>query len=418
MTTLVKSSNDLRKEQINPLQKFFGAFLRAERRRLGIDSSVAAKALQMAETYYRLMEAGRTPLNQAHVFRLIELLEAHSAARGDLSQILFSRLSLYLVGSNFLSGEMAKTADLADSNIEAFRTLSQFDPDFERLFEETKDYFDKTLSDERQREMLENGIATSIRIFLTTNSYSQKISKSFVTQILPERVMNEMPTMNIEIILNLIAGLHGRPFVHSPHVAAAWEKRGSHSFFSVQGVYEHPGLVISEENLKVFSFPYLSENRFTKLQFIFIDACSSNDQSDLRSNFPDSTMSMIHDASMLKSQFIELVNAGRTLKNEPTLSKREIEKIEFKLIGTETEQDLLEKLNQLRTRNEGPETNGKIHEAYWSFASDSVLGMAQRMPIGFVGGHGNGSADIWNLSLREAIEKEECFNLIWNRITQ
>src|SRR5262249_51906895 len=141
----------------NPLQRMFGTYLRMTRKDLSLDSDVVARALELTETYYRLVESGRATFNPNLAFRLIALLASPTARTGPgAAQIHFQRLALYLVGAQWVSAEMTRLETTKRSDLAAIEALAARDADFELFHMRTKGYYALREGDEAQRQFLED----------------------------------------------------------------------------------------------------------------------------------------------------------------------------------------------------------------------------------------------------------------------
>ena len=127
-------------EALNPLQRMFGTFLRLERSRLGHSSKEVAAKLGVSDTYLRLAEAGRAPLNQSLVFKIIEVFADSDAPTHDSRTISFNRLALFLVGMHWVGAEMAALKG-KNAGQRAMMALAASVSDFQVFTERTNQYF-------------------------------------------------------------------------------------------------------------------------------------------------------------------------------------------------------------------------------------------------------------------------------------
>jgi hypothetical protein len=355
----------------NPLQRMFGTWLRVTRKELSLDSDFAARALDLTETYYRLVESGRATFNPNLAFRLIALLGSRTGPAA--AQIHFQRLALYLVGAQWVSAEMthleaAKRADLA-----AVEALAARDADFELFHMRTKGYYALREGDETQRQFLEDTAAPCVANFLATVDYARPAKDAIVELVMPAEKLLALPTLNVEMITRLLEDLSGRPFVHTAHLAAAWEDRTSPLIRSVHGIYKDPELILSKENLRNFHYQYLLQPRFQQLRFVFLEPVN---------------------AKSAKAAFVRTLNQEREAVDLERLEDRHVQKIRFVALTDQQVELHRERLTRFRSGTT-PDGQSGVYEAYWSFDT------ATDIPIGFVGRKGTGTGDIWNLSLAE-----------------
>ncbi len=379
---------------VNPLQRMLGTYLRVERTKLGYSSEYVAGRLSLTDTYLRLVETGRASLNQSLVFKIIEVFADSNTQTHDSRTISFSRLAIFMVGAHWLGAEMAllsKTPE-PESAKRAIEALGLRDNDFQVFFERTSGYLDQPEGSPEQRKFLETVAAPEVGEFLRSDAYGHIDIKRLEDDILPLREFLELPTLNIDILLDLKQALAGRSFVHTADVASIWESKRSSQFRYVRGLYSTSELVISKDNLDSFHFEYLSEKRFSEVQMIFITAKKNADS--------------------LKDSFIEWLNHGRKkVRGLEPLTPEECKKIHFACLSVAQEKKHAAILETIRRRDFSDPNNKTIYDAYWSF--ETLAGLH----IGFVGLVDKQNPDSTrNLDLRMSFEKARQFDELWRDI--
>jgi len=365
----------------------FGTHLRLERARLGYSSKDVSARLSLTDTYLRLVESGRATLNQSLAFRLIEVF-ADAGPTQDTRAISFPRLALFAVGIHWVGAEMAAHPG-RDAGKRATEALASRDTDFDIFFRRTKPYFELGEDSDAQKAFLEEVAAQEVGLFLRSDSYGREDIKDILNNILDlRRDLLDLPTLNIDLLLDLKQALAGRSFVHTDGVAARWETQRASQFRLVRGLFLHAKPVVTQENLDCFHYEYLSQERFLGLQFIFMNADISSVQ--------------------LKRLFITLLNKGREkVKLEP-LTRKECDKIHILRLSDSQREEHDDVLTELRRRDE---RTGNPYDAYWSFETHYNL------HIGFIGWLGDANPDSTrNLTLNSSVAKAIQFSTLWDNL--
>lgn len=373
----------------------FGTFLRVERNRLRLDSKDVAHDLHLTDTYYRLVESGRASLNQNLVFQLLALLaEKNMAAGEDVPLFTFERLALFLVGSQWISAEMKRIErfDAANADRLALEELARRSRDFEQFHRQVKNYFSHGEGTETQRNFLEREGAFRVREFLERSDYAIPTRDASVERVMPAAALLELPTLNVEMVRRFLTDLSGRPFVHTPKLASAWEERTAPLIRAVDGVFRDPDLIVHSDNLADFQYSFLLTQEFTRLRFIF-----------LPSSRPRPT----------EHKFMRLLNKARKAAGLMQIDRPLEKKVAFRVLDKDEANANDSTIQKLFTR--GPlEPGSSKYDAYWSFSVAAEIRSGKHMPIGFVGRKGTNSDDIWNLSLEESERKCRQFDKWWD----
>lgn len=361
---------------VNPLQRMLGTFFRLERARLSYSTKEVADRLGLNDTYYRLAESGRAALNQSLVFKIIEVFAASDVPTHDIRPISFNRFALYMVGTHWVGAEMALQPAKAQAGKYAVEALASLVSEFHIFNEQTKGYFDLEEGDE-QRRFLEKIAAPAVGVFLRSEIYGTS-EKEFLQ-------VGNLPTLNIDILLDLKRSLTDRSFVHSQEIAARWESEKASQFQMFRAIFTRSNLILNQGNLDIFHYEYLAQRRFQEGQFIFL-------QSDL-------------DEKDLKRKFVEMQNVGRRKKNDTNLrdmTPDEINKLSFTCVDEQRVTLYNEKIKGILSE----------HEAYWSFETHFGL------QISFLGLQENNVENVRNLNLIDADAKVKEFDDLWKNINE
>jgi transcriptional regulator with XRE-family HTH domain len=381
---------------VNPLQRMLGTHLRLERARLGYSSKDVADKLGLTDSYLRLAESGRASLNQSLVFRIIGVFADSIGTTLDTRAISFPRLAIFLVGVHWVGAEMAgqKKQDLGRR---AMENLAAQDADFEIFVSRTSRYFDLDEGSSAQRAFLEEVAAPEVGRFLRTEAYSREDIDSIQNSVIDlQRDLLALPTLNLDLLLDLKRGLEGRSFVHTAEVAANWESQRASQFAQVRGLFVNANHILNRANFERFHYEFLSKESFTSLRLIFIDTGAES-----------STTS-------LTNHFIANLNAGR--KKAPAaaglepLTHKEIAKIHIVPLNDIQRKQHAESLAALQ-RGEG-RNSPPTYDAYWAFETH------YKLHIGFVGWRDdNKNADSTrNLTLGTSFVKAKCFDELWRAL--
>jgi hypothetical protein len=365
----------------------FGTFLRKERKRLLVDSKDAATALQLTETYYRLVEAGRATFNQSLALRLADYLHDRAASAGvEPLNVHFKRLAIFLVGAHLVGAEMVAVGGAGSDQV-AMDRLAERDSDFELFHSRTRRYYDLREGPLRHA-FLEDVAAPEVATFLASVAYADATDGAkLVEQVLSSKTLLALPSASLEMVIGLTANLAGRPFMHTREIAPKWEESHARLFVRVSGVYETPNLILDEANLASFHYPYLSARGFKEVRFLFLEPGN---------------------AAKTKTAFIRGLERGRVGAGVPLspLDHRKVSVIHA------TEADLARHGEGLRAlRTAAPSGVDQLEfQAYWSFETGIQL------PIGFVGIRTGAAENIWNLSLAESFQRQRAYDLIWSAL--
>ncbi len=141
----------------NPLQKFFGVYLRIRRKTVGLSAEQIARSLCITPTYYRMSEAGQNPIRIGLVSDLIGVFVPKNV------YIDFSSLAALLTAIAIVEKSLINEIDLADP----FRALTDY-PDLKTLLEEIRPCLALQKIDSSQQKSLETKAYNAVRDFLET----------------------------------------------------------------------------------------------------------------------------------------------------------------------------------------------------------------------------------------------------------
>jgi len=257
--------------------------------------------------------------------------------------------------------------------------------DFQVFTEHTRQYFD--LDGDEQRAFLETFAAKEVGLFLRSEAYGGTTEDDWDRKLWPLRELLDLPTLNIDILLDLKQSLTGRSFVHTVEVASKWESQRLSQFRSEQGLYTNAEIIINDDNLNHFHFEHLSEKRFSEVQMMFMRADGTE--------------------ASLKKDFVKRLDSGRKAARLDPTTKEEFDKIQFRCLSAEQLANHAKALTELRTRD-----SSEPHEAYWSFETHAGL------HISFIGLLGHNAEATRNLNLRDSIKKAKLFRHIWEDINE
>jgi transcriptional regulator with XRE-family HTH domain len=355
-----------------------GTFLRLERTRMGYTTRDVANRLNLNDTYYRLVESGRAAINQSLVFKLIEVFAGSDVPSYNSRTIILNRFSLYLVSAHWVGAEMGILEDAPSSAKLAMEALAQLESDFQHFHSQTKWYYDLSEGDE-QRRFLEDIAAPEVGDFLRMEFYGrpQNATKDLMC-------LDEIPTLNIDVILDLKKSLNNRLFIHTHELASTWETERASQFKNSRLFCKHPELIVNPKNLQMFHYDYLGSERFLSCRHIFFEGVRTVDD--------------------IKMEFVELANSGRKQRNLSELKTKEIEKLSFAVVNEQRQHLHAEAIENVFTHD------FNSYDAFWSF--ETHIGLE----IAFVGVQNGNLEVITNLNLREAYRKVSEFDKLWEAI--
>jgi transcriptional regulator with XRE-family HTH domain len=382
---------------VNPLQRMLGAYLRVERTKNGDTSAEIARRLGLTDTYYRLVEAGKATLNQGLAIQLMLAFDHSGPGR---RQIVFSQVCMFLVAINLVGAEMAAFDDEdnhEDPGKRAIEELTGSVAGFDDLFQRTAGYFDKEEGSPDQRRYLEEVVAPELANFLTRDPAAGSSVDGATSMPLS---LDETPTLNIDAILDINRILSWRPFVHTPQFASEWEKAKAKDFRSLKAIYSDSKIIINEENLSDFQYPYLTSPSFHHFQAIFPNesGLTTPKQAEAR-------------AAKLKEEFVDGLNKLRRNSKYGALSRGDTDKIVFLCLTAAERQSSAKSLSGILN------LSGDNSTAYWSFTTVDYF------PIAFQGRMLNAhlhptEVATENLNLSDAKKKERQFDEFWASIQQ
>jgi hypothetical protein len=262
--------------------------------------------------------------------------------------------------------------------------------DFQIFFERTRPYFELSGVDDRQKGFLEREAVAEVRAFLTSETYALAAEKSLGPEAWRMGDLRKIPTLNLEILLDLKRALSGRSFVHTADIASKWESQRASQFSWVRGVYKTSSLIVNADNLSKFHYEYLSEKHFEGIQMIFLNSEKL--------------------AVALKKEFIRLLNLGRAnrIPALPGLEREEADKLHFLCPSALAIKEYETEFSQMRRSGVNSDSDSVVHDAYWSFQT------RENLHIGFVGLSKGNADNIRNLTLQESMGNFQVFKRVWD----
>lgn len=179
----------------NPLQKFFGTYLRLRRNEVKLTTEYMARSVGVTPTYYRLIESGQASIGLGRVSDLICVFTPRKV------YIDLSSLATLLTGIAVLEKSLIDEIDSEDP----FQSLIDYS-DFKELLEATRPYFGFQESDADQQNFLETIAYNAMSDFLET-------SPGLRDRAYPHLVLKDVSAGGVEILTNLHRQLIGRRFV-------------------------------------------------------------------------------------------------------------------------------------------------------------------------------------------------------------
>lgn len=369
------------KDAPNPMLQWLGAFFKKERAKHGLSTANVASALQIADSYYRLTEAGRAVLSEKHVFALITTFHD--------SQIDFGRLAKYMVAAQWVSAQMQQPPQ-AGAAKRAMKALAINDGELEGLYERLRGFLDAKDDSDEHRDLLHQA-AAEVALFLRDPRphMSQVLDMGADTeegkgqQALFE--LFDMYSLNADALLPYIKEMGNRQFLHTGRVAAEWEEKNARRFRSAICVYNDSEGILKEENLKEFRFWCLEQKLFKSLRMVFLKPSALNDRK-------------------LEEQFLATLDRNRP---EPhTQFNRS--KVQFKSLTPDQLERHKERLHGL-TMAVAP--NAGVLDGYWSYTTEEWLEIGiGRKAIA------EGTYEVVNVKMTDAFNRRRLFEQIWKDV--
>ncbi|MBS1684005.1 MAG: hypothetical protein JSS76_04580 [Bacteroidetes bacterium] len=359
-----------KKTEKNPLAQMFGAFLRKERNKMELSSVVMAGKLELSDAMLRMIESGNANLQPAKTFLIIQACTK--------STIQFNMLSQLLVGIQYVQSLM----DDGQKPSDAFADLAGHDFNFETLHRKVHHFFQLGDSSAELKEFINDHASEYIGEFLKSNYYQITVKDDKFIKTLKDNLV-DVRTLSLDLILEFIRAMGMHPPMHINGIAEKWEETNQDRITDVIGIYRYPSLIISEENLRIFSHPYLKSDKFTSVQYIFVDTKES--------------------PAALKKTYLE------KLKELHKISDKTIEIIEPKVqMKVASNTSFQEEIDSILLGNMGD--HDEEFDAFWVFR------MSSDNRIGFLGVKEKRRDQIINLKYGEMQEKCARFEKLWDKL--
>ncbi len=357
------------KKSKNPLNVIFGVFLQEERKNLSnlsIEEICATGMLGISISLYKMMESGYVALNSSRIPDFIRVFER--------SNLIFDRLAKYIAGQSYIEHLMITHEN---SPKEAFAELADVDYEFKYFYDKCLPYFRKDDGAIEQKRFIQKELVGELKLFLQNPKYPIASEEMF-KGILADKI-NTVPSLSVEILLNIIDSFAKILPQHFGNIAKDWESENRQIFKSLDGYYFHEKYIVSKDNLDIYKYPFLEYDNFKEVRFIF----NSNEKKE-----------------SLKSEFIKLLSDNRS-----PLTENVIDKIKF-----ETIKKPQSKFERLLIAPNAKDSNIYLH-AFWVFTTVSGN------KIGFVGVSGKDVNTVYNLTYKETLDRSEIFEGLWKGLS-
>lgn len=431
------------KTMTHPLQRFLGCYMRLERVRQRRSPTELASAMGLSPGYIKLMEAGAVPINIA----LADVFIRQMAARGDEAVrdqriIHFDRLTRYLAGSHWMAAQLVAkegTIDPKPTVLRAMEDLKDQDPDFEPLYELVVQHVELG-SEESEKEFLEKTAVKAVDAFLrpvaptgskvnvdgannliellrtiepafdrslpqnerdraldevvipALHNYLKAGPRTVVQTKLDKLLMPlfQIPSLNLDLLRSFVDSVRNRPLLHIGRYAEEWERDNAHRFVSGVCLYSSSDGIIAPLNLERFQFPYLAEERFKELRFLFAKDHTGKG------------------CEHLEQKFFELIEPYSKIR----FTREQQAKVKIRIIPEGEYAELTNSLwAGIAVPPEITTTNKEeLRKGYWSFE------MEEELQIGFTSRKNMAYHDVLNLSFEESLLRHDRFDELWDNV--
>jgi transcriptional regulator with XRE-family HTH domain len=350
----------------NPMVQMFGTYLRLKRNAGNKSVADAARILGVGSSFVRAIEAGSYPLNPNRIDKLRQLLSEE--------YIDPERAINFFIGLQFVQFQM----EAGETGYEALKKLSDLTEDFKKFYENVKVFFEYSEDSLQQKKFLEEKAILEVTNFLTQKFYVEESRKQF-NSVLIDTIRNTR-TIHLETIMEVRDLLERHPPLHVGDVAANWENINAKRLKCLKGIFQEASYIISESNVRKFTYDYLFEEKFEFLNFIFLEGDTEK---------------------ILKEKFVTLLNDARKKVSKKELTQSEVDKINIrcvKYLNVKSECDkVLEGENSIIINS----------KAFWVFS------MISGNEIGFIGVPQAEDYKVLNLTYKDTLERIKYFDNIW-----
>jgi len=352
-------------KQKSPLNILFGAYLQEQRKRFPrrdtIEDICTKGQLGISTSLYKMIESGHASLAIHRAPDLIRVFEH--------TPITFDRLLKFIAGQNLVE-YLINNVEL--SPVQAVAQLAASDDEFRYLYNRILDFFDYDEGSQSQKEFIQKRGIQEINCFLENSKYppnaEDRLQKNLIEKI------KAIPSLNVEIVQNIIDSMVSIMPQHFGHIASEWEIKNANNFSKVQGFYLSSAFIVSEDNLRKYSYPYL-DNKETTIEFMFHGS---------------------EDSFQLQEKFQTILTECR---KKAQLSLPNFDNVKFKTLNRLQ--------SEFKVLLEDPLDPSVLLQAFWVFTTKS------NEKIGFVGVYNKDVNVVYNLSYEESISRSEMFEQLW-----
>lgn len=271
----------------NPLNQAFGLVLRNEREKRSWSCEYVAQQTGLKSSYIQQVEKGQYNLHVSKCFTLYKTFKGVDVQDGNE----FSLEGLMqLLGIISVLEARGKETEASEQNymkgIKQAAHELRADIKIDKLFSKFFEYgvFDVDRSDKAQSIIIEKNIHSLVNDFLVNyNDFESNYEKRESTSL--ESFFDDLPSLYFEYVKNSKENLLKLPFQIAFSGIWEWEARHKNDFVEMICLCDSADGVISEDNLSRYSYRYLWENNFEKVQFIFFNEKRTSEE--IKSNFSE-----------------------------------------------------------------------------------------------------------------------------------
>ncbi len=256
----------------NPLSIAFGNTLRELRTEHSISVSEISEAIGINSSYYRVLESGATTI---HISKAIEIHDGliSSSINVDYEGIRDVLLGISYLNNLYVKKENEYVIDQSYKN-ELLEQLKVYEHKLGLLLEslyETEILKNLSKTNEEIIKILEHKQFTYlIKNFITDyqnfGESVEEIENNFVNNF-----FDGVPTYYFEYLNTIKNQLLEMPITINLRDMHAWEIRNSKKFKNLLVIIKDYNHIVAFKNLKKYQYPYLWNNKFESVHFIYLN---------------------------------------------------------------------------------------------------------------------------------------------------